>query len=74
MKIETKFDCEQEVFMIAQNKVFEVEIERIIIEVSELGTERLTYIIKEHPISSSYSRSFGESSLFATKDELLKSL
>jgi len=73
MKIETKFEPDQPVFLLYQNKVWKAEIKTIEIKVNLVYTE-IFYWIKEHPIDQNYNKQFKEDQLFATKELLLKSL
>ena len=82
MKIETKFSPGDEVFIIINSVIHEVEIEtmkitvgywanNVLIAGSNVDTE---YEIKQHPNGGSYSTTFNESKMFATKQDLLDSL
>lgn len=72
MEIKTKYDLWQEVFFLHNNKVHSFQIDSISVKAIALGGG-------EEEIEISYklnglSNSFYESDLFATKEELLKSL
>lgn len=72
MEIKTKYDLWQEVFFLHNNKVHSFQIDSISVRVIALGGG-------EEEIEISYklnglTNSFDESDLFATKEELLKSL
>lgn len=72
MEIKTKFDLWQEVYFLYENKVHSFQIDSISVRVIALGGG-------EEEIEISYklcglTDSFEEKNLFATKEELLKSL
>lgn len=72
MEIKTKFDLWQKVFFLHNNKVHSFQIDSISVRVIALGGG-------EEEIAISYklcglTDSFDEKDLFATKEELLKSL
>lgn len=72
MEIKTKYDLWQEVFFLHNNKVHSFQIDSISVKVIALGGS-------EEEIEISYklcgsTDSFDEKDLFATKEELLKSL
>lgn len=72
MEIKTKFDLWQEVFFLHNNKVHSFQIDSISVKAIALGGG-------EKEIEISYklcglTDSFNEKDLFATKEELLKSL
>ena len=72
MKLETKFNLRQKVYFMYKNKVNSLQIDSIIVRVIALGGS-------EEEIAISYklcgsTDSFDEKELFATKEELLKSL
>ena len=70
MKIETKYDVGQEVFMLKNNKVKNLEISKIEIEIKtgyDYPLTEITYILMhEFPVK--------EEQIFATKEALLESL
>ena len=74
MKIATKFNCKDKVFLLFQNKVHEVEIERIEIRVNKGGVDMIRYTITKNPVSDTYTTYFNEEELFATKEDLFKTL
>lgn len=72
MEIKTKFNLRQKVYFMWGNKVQSLQIDSISVKAIALGGG-------EEEIEISYklnglTNSFGESDLFATKEELLKSL
>lgn len=72
MKLETKFNLRQKVYFMWGNKVQSLQIDSISVKAIALGGG-------EEEIEISYklnglTNSFDESDLFATKEELLKSL
>ena len=72
MKLETKFNLRQKVYFMWGNKVQSLQIDSISVKAIALGGG-------EEEIEISYklcglTDSFDEESLFATKEELLKSL
>ena len=72
MEIKTKFNLRQKAYFMYKNKVNLLQIDSIIVRVIALGSS-------EEDIEISYklcglTDSFGEKELFATKEELLKSL
>lgn len=72
MKLETKFNLRQKVYFMWGNKVQSLQIDSISVKAIALGGE-------EKEIEISYklcglTDSFDEKYLFATKEELLKSL
>ena len=72
MEIKTKFNLRQKVYFMWGNKVQSLQIDSISVKAIALGGEE-----KEIEISyklNGLSNSFDESDLFATNEELLKSL
>ena len=72
MKIETKFDIGDNVFLLVENKVNTAEVITAHVRIS-----RNTYnvdIVEIHYVVTDISRIISEKDLFATKQELLDSL
>jgi len=80
MTIETKFDIGDMVFILFLNKIYEIEIKHILINVkSELFNSAKTEIIYSVPelhdkVWDKKQSRFLEENLFKTKSELLNSL
>lgn len=74
MKIETKLETNQPVFMLFNNKILEPVIESISIAVDIHERVKISYWIKENPAGSEYNRCFNEDDLHATKELLVNSL
>lgn len=70
MTIKTKFNVSDIVYFIWVNKVCSAIITGINIQVTYLGTVKIKYTVR----NSEFSSSLCEDSLFATKEELIKSL
>lgn len=73
MEIKTKFDLWQEVFFLHNNKVQCLQIDSIYIRVIALGGGEKEIEIS-YQLNGSTTDRFDEKDLFATKEELLKSL
>lgn len=77
MKIETKFDTKQEVWLIHNNNVVKMRIEKVSYSKDERdGKEGIEYTLltgQDMAGNSAYYRT-GECRVFATKEELINSL
>lgn len=69
MEIKTKFNAKQKVYLLHMNKVEHRKIDGIQILVNAYGEAGIQY-----RLDGLYSFRFDEKDLFATKEELLKSL
>lgn len=80
MNIKTKYDVGKSAFTMINNKVAEVRIRRAIIEVFDgYGTDppamKVTYYAAEKfRFFSQKAKPYGESDLYATKEELLRTI
>lgn len=75
MIINTKYSVRDEVYILLQNKVYTVIIERIDISiVNETTVDDITYTVEKNPAGTQYSTRFPERELFKTKQDLLDSL
>ena len=77
VNIETKFDVKDKVFLLHDNKIVDAIIERVHISRHLENTKKLCTIISyEMKWSNKTGHLFGykEDSVFATKEELVKSL
>lgn len=70
MVIQTKFNIDEIVYFIFNNKVYNAPIRSINIQVTYLNTVKIKYTVKNLELSASLC----EESIFRTKEELLKSL
>ena len=74
MKIETKYNINQEVWFIEDNKVKNEEILKLTFT-KDGSNESVFYYFKEKSMNTSnWERSRKESEVFATKEELINSL
>ena len=73
MEIKTKFDLWQEVFFLHNNKVHSFQIDSISVRVIALGGGEEEIEIS-YQLNGLTTDRFDEKDLFATKEELLKSL
>ena len=72
--VKQKFDIGQKVYMIANDQLTDVEIKEASVLVFQDGY-KVHYVLKNSPYGSGMRyRGFEENELFATKDELAKSL
>lgn len=74
MKVETKLETNQYVFLLFQDKVHEVKIESIQIKVDIHDNVHIKYWIDSNPCGTQYTKIFLEKELHETKEDLLKSL
>lgn len=73
MKIETKLSVGDKCFFIMHAKVMESVITYLEVRHDGYGAF-ITYTVKENPAGSNYTTRFSEGDIFATKEDLLKSL
>lgn len=80
MKIETKFDIGDKVFTLFLNKIYEIEIKHILVNVKSEGFNcakiEIIYSVSElhDKVWDKKQSRFEENLLFKTKQELLNSL
>lgn len=72
MKIKTKFNVDEEAFIIFLNKIYKVKVYSIEIIVGD--DIYIKYTLHNNPSGSQYTKIFEESELFKTKEELIDSL
>lgn len=72
MKIETKYDIGQEVWVMDNNQVYQGVITNI--TVSVCNKAKTTYTVRVKNMSGSWTIDRNEEQLFESKEELLKSL
>ena len=73
MEIKTKFNLRQKVYFMYENKVNSLQIDSIIVRVIALGGSEDEIEIS-YQLNGPTTDRFDEKDLFATKEELLKSL
>lgn len=73
MKIETKLNLGDKGFFLMHGKVMCSPIIHIQTSTNEGGTSE-TYTVRENPSGSAYTTRFNDNDIFASKEELLKSL
>lgn len=74
MRIVTKLETSQWVFLLFMDKVHEVKIESIQIDINIHDNTYIKYTITKNPAGSQYTKIFLERELHATKELLLNSL
>lgn len=70
MTIQTKFNLNDVVYFLVNNKVCSAPITSINIHISKFEKRRITYTVYHKDLTASLH----ENSVFSTKDELIKSL
>ncbi len=73
MKIETKLNVGQEGFFLMHSKVMSSNIISIETYSNAHGLS-VTYTVEKNPAGSQYTTRFNENDIFASKEDLLKSL
>lgn len=77
MRVDFKYKPGDTVFMLTNNKVYEVEIEKCFCSIEDIDgdiVKEFQYELKKHPINPTYIKIYFEKVLFATKQELLNTL
>ena len=78
MRIETKYNINQDVWFIEKGKVVEDTILKIEYNINNKSEEEIKYQFKDSDVLNSFYgtkyRIFNESQVFATKEELINSL
>lgn len=74
MEIKTKLDINQKCFFMVHNKVYSSNVVEIQTRTDNSKNTFENYTVKENPAGPQYTKTFNDSEVFATKEELLQTL
>lgn len=74
MNIKTKLNIDQKAYVLFMDKIHEVKIKEISVNVFDLNTMKITYELYKNPLGSQYTVFFVEEDLFSSKSDLVDTL